>query len=76
MKVPGGGSDASRCHNLADFAEEDSPQELAGFWLARVCGELLRAARALDDHWLGDLIGAVCLFALGWMGLAIGWVLQ
>ncbi|WP_333815660.1 hypothetical protein [Tabrizicola sp.] len=37
---------------------------------------VLRAARALDDHWIGDLIGAVCLFALGWMGFAIGWVLQ
>lgn len=37
---------------------------------------VLRAARALDDHWIGDLIGAVCLFALGWMGLAIGWVVQ
>lgn len=23
---------------------------------------ILRALRALDDHWLGDLIGAVCLF--------------
>jgi len=37
---------------------------------------VFRAARDLDDHWIGDLIGAVCLFALGWMGLAIGWVLQ
>lgn len=23
---------------------------------------LIRAVRSLDDHWIGDLIGAVCLF--------------
>jgi hypothetical protein len=37
---------------------------------------LLRAARALDDHWLGDLIGAASLFALLWVGLVAGWVLS
>lgn len=37
---------------------------------------LVSAVRALDDHWIGDLIGAVSLFALGWTWLAIGWVLQ
>lgn len=37
---------------------------------------LLRAARALDGHWIGDLIGVVSLFAMLWVGLAAGWVLQ
>lgn len=27
----------------------------------RARGRIIRAIRALDDHWLGDLIGAVCL---------------
>ncbi|WP_268815760.1 hypothetical protein [Tabrizicola flagellatus] len=25
---------------------------------------LLNAVRRLDDHWLGDLIGVLCLFGL------------
>ena len=37
---------------------------------------LLRAARALDDHWLGDLIGVASLFVMLWAGLVAGWVLQ
>lgn len=37
---------------------------------------LLRAARALDDHWIGDLIGGVSLFATLWALLVIGWALQ
>jgi len=39
-------------------------------------GWLIRAARRLDDHWIGDLIGAVCLFALLWMGLVIAMVFE
>jgi len=30
---------------------------------------MLRALARLDDHWFGDLLGAVCLFAALWMGL-------
>ncbi len=37
---------------------------------------LLRAARALDDHWIGDLIGAVSLFATLYVALVAGWALQ
>ena len=33
---------------------------------------LLRAMARLDDHWLGDLIGAVSLFSLLFTGLFIG----
>jgi len=33
------------------------------------------ALRALDDHWLGDLIGAVCLFGFIWIGLVAGAVM-
>ena len=36
----------------------------------------MRILRALDDHWLGDLIGAVCLFVLLWGGLVAAWVLS
>lgn len=42
-----------------------------GFWR-----RLLRAARALDDHWLGDLIGAVSLFATLYVALVAGWALR
>lgn len=34
---------------------------------------ILRALARLDDHWIGDLIGVVALFALGWGGLVIGY---
>lgn len=27
----------------------------------RARGRIIRAIRSLDDHWIGDLIGAVCL---------------
>ena len=37
---------------------------------------ILRALRALDDHGLGDLIGAFCLFGLLYFGLLAGAVLQ
>lgn len=37
---------------------------------------IVRALRALDDHWLGDLIGAASLFACLWMALVAGAVLQ
>lgn len=39
-------------------------------------GRVLRALRALDDHWLGDLIGAFCIFAGLWLALVAGAVLQ
>lgn len=31
-----------------------------------------RAARRLDDHWVGDLLGAMSLFAMLWGGLFLG----
>ena len=37
---------------------------------------ILRALRALDQSWLGDVIGAVCLFGLLYVGLLAGAVLQ
>ncbi len=37
---------------------------------------LIRVARALDDHWIGDLIGVASLFATLWVALVAGWVLQ
>ena len=35
----------------------------------------IRALRALEDHWLGDLIGAVALLGLLYVGLCAGAVL-
>lgn len=34
---------------------------------------ILRGMRALDDHWLGDLIGSVSLFASGYGLLFLGY---
>lgn len=39
-------------------------------------GWLIRAARRLDDHWIGDLIGAVCLFGMLWIGLVAAMVFE
>lgn len=36
----------------------------------------LRLARALDDHWIGDLIGAASLFAILYVALVVGWALS
>ena len=37
----------------------------------------LRAAcRRLDDHWVGDLTGVLCLFGLGYAALLLGYVLE
>ncbi len=33
---------------------------------------LIAALARLDDHWIGDLIGAVCLFGMLWGGLFLG----
>lgn len=33
---------------------------------------LITALARLDDHWIGDLIGAVCLFGMLWGGLFLG----
>ena len=37
---------------------------------------LTRAARRLDNHWIGDLIGAVCLFGMLWIGLVAAMVFE
>ncbi|SLN48125.1 hypothetical protein PSA7680_02477 [Pseudoruegeria aquimaris] len=39
-------------------------------------GWLIRAARRLDDHWIGDLIGALCLFGMLWIGLVAAMVFE
>ncbi len=52
------------------------PLRRAGAFLRALGRAVRRAIRALDDHWLGDLIGAVCLFAILWGGLVAAWVLS
>jgi len=37
---------------------------------------LLALWRALEDGWVGDLIGALSLFALAWLWLVAGWALS
>lgn len=34
---------------------------------------LFRALARLDAHWIGDLIGSVCLFAMLYVGLLLGY---
>ncbi|MEZ5752845.1 MAG: hypothetical protein R3D60_13070 [Paracoccaceae bacterium] len=34
------------------------------------------ALRALDNHWLGDLLGVACLFGAFWLALVAGAVLS
>lgn len=36
-------------------------------------GRVWRSLRALKHHWLGDLIGAVCLFLSFWIVLVVAW---
>ena len=38
--------------------------------------KLLAACRRLDDHWVGDVIGVVCLFGLIPLVLFVGYVLK
>lgn len=35
--------------------------------------KLLRCLRAVEDHWIGDLIGAVSLFGSAWLLMLIGY---
>lgn len=43
--------------------------------MTRFVRALMRSGRALDAHWLGDLLGAVALFGLLYIGLCAGAVL-
>lgn len=39
----------------------------------RMMARLLRAMARFEAHWVGDAIGVICLFALGYAGLLIGY---
>ncbi|MCC5965524.1 MAG: hypothetical protein JJU24_05245 [Natronohydrobacter sp.] len=43
---------------------------------ARIGTGLWRAIRSLDDHWIGDLIGAVCLALIIVVGFLLVGVFQ
>jgi hypothetical protein len=34
---------------------------------------ILSALARLEDHWIGDLIGVVCLFGIGWSWMLLGY---
>lgn len=44
--------------------------------VAQCWGHLKRVARWLDDSWVGDLIGAICLFGIFYLLLLFGWALS
>ncbi len=44
--------------------------------VAQCWDHLKRVTRWLDDSWVGDLIGAACLFGILYLSLLIGWVLS
>ena len=52
-------------------AKEESARRGSGLLLS-LCG----LAHAIDDHWIGDLIGAVCLFVGLWGMLLIGFAME
>lgn len=35
--------------------------------------QVLRALARFEAHWAGDAVGAICLFAMGYFGLLIGY---
>lgn len=35
-----------------------------------------RVLRALDDHWIGDLIGGLCLFGSMWILFLLAWAVS
>jgi len=43
---------------------------------SRLRADIWRAMRWLDNHWVGDLIGAACLFLTFWIGLLFVGVYQ
>lgn len=42
--------------------------------LLRLVLAIWRGMRALDDHWIGDVVCVICLFALGYVGLVAAYV--
>jgi len=52
------------------------PRRRAGDVMIAAWRRFIRVVRALDDHWIGDLIGVASLFATLWVALVAGWVLQ
>ena len=48
------------------------PIRRVGAFLILCLSGLVRAIAALEDHWLGDLIGAASLFGMLWLALLIG----
>jgi len=56
------------------FADGDGPD--ARFQAARRRGHLIRFLQSLDDHWIGDVIGAASLFGILFVGIFIVWATQ
>lgn len=60
----------------ATVAACEPPSPRASSSLRAGWGWLIRVVRRLDDHWIGDLIGAVCLFGMLWVGLVAAMVFE
>lgn len=72
MKAPGGAVNTSRCRQNTTGNPSGHPHTLADVLLASVTRGC-RLLRALEDHWIGDLIGVLSLFAGLWLGLLLGY---
>ena len=73
--APGWAGGVPRAPPATDAAcEPSSPR--ASSSLRAGWGWLIRAAQRLDDHWIGDLIGALCLFGMLWIGLVAAMVFE
>jgi len=63
---------APRLVSAARLAPALPGSSLSIGWAGAFSRALWRGLRALQRHWIGDLIGAASLFALLWAALLIG----
>lgn len=73
MKAPRGAANTFRGHHNIQSPIPQCKRNVVVDFVKRLLVGLAHAARAMDSHWIGDLIGAVSLFASGWMLLVLGY---
>lgn len=72
MSAPGPGGAAARFTTR----KQEGVMSRVMHFTSRIGSALRSAARRLDDHWIGDLIGAASLFLTLWLCLVIAGVFQ